>query len=372
MAPFQPPLPRLLLAGRFEAIEAIQERLQPGDPRLARAQSKLERTKEELRIAGGRTRKRLFFTLVAGEERVKKAQREVEAAEQKKKERDEGVLKAIREAELAEKEVEAKKAVLKREMEAHAFRGFQAAAETGNDVGGYAELDGAVQRCGEALARWGECEAEWNHIARFVSTFARRGYEASDDSELADLRSMGAPSTPNDTEPEKEEQEREEVREEPWRRKWFERGGGGAQMGRSGAGEDESADPNRRPEEGSRSEMLAIQQASMVLQGAGLAPMPPQAWLHSMGERAGIGAGMVEGTGVGMGEGSAPPALAIMDAVDIALPPSSDSGKEGHGEPQRKRRGREVQIAGGNTSQDVCMQKESNEDVEGGEGKDEV
>ena len=50
------------------------------------------------------------------------------------------------------------------------------------------------------------------------------------------------------------------------------------------------------------------------------------------------------------------PHLAIMDAVDHAVPNSEESGGE-VAEPNRKRRGREVQVAGGSTSGDISMGK---------------
>ena len=48
--------------------------------------------------------------------------------------------------------------------------------------------------------------------------------------------------------------------------------------------------------------------------------------------------------------------LAIMDAVDQPLP-SSDGSRGEAAEPRRKRRGREVQVAGGRTGEDVRMEK---------------
>ena len=59
-------------------------------------------------------------------------------------------------------------------------------------------------------------------------------------------------------------------------------------------------------------------------------------------------------------QGSEAVCLAIMDAVDRAVPSSGESGGEGAAkEPSKKRRGREVQVVGGKTRDDIAMATET-------------
>ena len=77
----QPPLPRKWLVGRLAALGKGGGQLPPEDPRASIATQRLERTRGEVRVAGGRTSKRLFFSLAGGVDRIKKAEKEVEEAE---------------------------------------------------------------------------------------------------------------------------------------------------------------------------------------------------------------------------------------------------------------------------------------------------
>ena len=69
--------------------------------------------------------------------------------------------------------------------------------------------------------------------------------------------------------------------------------------------------------------------------------------------------------GIGEGQHDTGLRLAIMDAVDRAVPSSGESNAEA-AEPNRKRRGREVQVAGGNTGGDISMAKNEEESNDGG------
>ena len=62
------------------------------------------------------------------------------------------------------------------------------------------------------------------------------------------------------------------------------------------------------------------------------------------------------------------PRLAIMDAVDHPIPSSGESGAEL--EPCKKRRGREVQVAGGSTAEDISMASQAREAAGEKEGED--
>ena len=333
-APFQPPLPRRLLAGRLGALESRSEQLnEAGDPRKKIAQEKLERTRKELREAGGRTSKRLYFSLVSGEDRIKKAGAEVQAAEEVLQKKEE-------ELRAAEASLKQKRDKLQREKAAHAFRGFQAAAEAAQDVEGFGELRLAVQKCGEMLARCGnECESEWTHIANFVATFAPWQYASSEDSELADLRSVAASSTPGATEPEDEAGERNDIL--VWEQQ---------------AVEEHAIIQKAHTEPITEDQRIQLVEAmGVVHREANRAAKVAQEMYEEQKRRADNERQEERSGSVGGGNGASV-ALAIMDAVEHKVPSSSSSGGEAE-EPKRKRRGREVQVVGGPTAGDVHMEK---------------
>ena len=343
-APFEPPLPRRLLAGRLGALEARCERFsdKANDPRREIAEKKLEQTKKELRVAGGRTTRRLFFSLVSGEDRIKRAEREVQEAKEEVRKKEDAVVVAMQEATAAEGVLQGKEVKLQKEKDAHAFRGFQAAAEASQGLGWHAELEEAVHRCGQRLASYGgECESEWNHIAQFVATFAPRTYVSGEDSELGDLRSAEPASTPSATEPEDEAGERDE-------RAWYDSKADDEheliQKAHAEAATGEQRGQLAESLEKFRSEAEkaagVVQQVAME-QGLRLADICVEEQKEA------------EGDG-----GGGPVVLAIMDATDQPIPSSGDSGC-GPVEPKQKRRGREVQVAGGCTGQDVEMEKSS-------------
>ena len=113
-----PALPRVVLAARADAVEARMERLRaikPDDPRTTRGEELLAETKAQLRAVGGRTPKRLFFGLADGVDRIKKREKAVEEAEERHKEAQSGVEKAIREEQRAWPWVEVERQKLENE-----------------------------------------------------------------------------------------------------------------------------------------------------------------------------------------------------------------------------------------------------------------
>ena len=194
-----PPLPRKLLAGRAGALEERLAKLEtnPEDPRIPVAKERLERTKRELRLAGGRTTRRLYFGMVTGQERIKKMEAEVARAEEKVREEGKEVEKALRAERAAVGKLGAAKARLEKEKAAHAHRGFEVAVEASQEVEGFAELQLSVKLVGEGPAECGrdDCEDHWSHLARFVNMFGPRAYDPNEDADLRDLRSVDSTST---------------------------------------------------------------------------------------------------------------------------------------------------------------------------------
>ena len=78
-----PPLPRKWLVGRLAELERCVERLPADDPRATIAEQRLQRARGEVRLAGGRTSKRLFFSLAGGVDRIGRAEKAPAEAEEK-------------------------------------------------------------------------------------------------------------------------------------------------------------------------------------------------------------------------------------------------------------------------------------------------
>ena len=201
-----------------------------------------------------------------------------------------------------------------------------------------------------ALAMFGgECESEWNHIAQFVATFAPKSYDSGEDSELGELRSEGPASAPSATEPEDEDGKCDGIA-------WY----------------DSKAEEEHKLIQKAHGEATTKDERSQLAEGLGkvlseagkAAEVVRQVAMEHGARMADIGA---EERKVVGGEGESAPAasavprvLAIMDAVDQPVPNSGDSGCEAL-EPRQKRRGREVEVAGGCTGHDVQMEKGSGE-----------
>ena len=111
------------MAGReVGSVGKQMERIAPEDPRAPIATERLERTRDEVRIAGGRTSKRLFFSLVGGVDRISKAEKELEEADA----RLERARQVFADAEM---DVANGQAKLEKERAVHAHKGFEAAIE---------------------------------------------------------------------------------------------------------------------------------------------------------------------------------------------------------------------------------------------------
>ena len=360
VAPFEPPpLPRRLLAGKVDALEARMEKLEskPEDPRIPLAKARLERAKQDLKVSGRRTTRRLFFSLVSCEERIGKLEAGVTKAKEVVLEKETEVAKAVREVHIAEQELAAAEARLEREKAVYAHRGFEAAAETSLEVDGFEELEQSLQQVGQGLAECGrkDCEEGWNHVANFIYRFRRRTYASSEDSEVRDLRSvdststLGVPVPPGGAAPVGARQflEHTALEEEAMFKEVFKKPATEEQI-------VERQEGLRRVTEAAGVAAQAVQAAIAGQQGAR--------------EEPGLAVGLPGALGQAPVEGQ----LAIMDAVDHPLPSSSSSQGVAK-EPSKKRRGREVQVAGGSTGADVQMEKggagdrdESATDLEGG------
>ena len=349
-APVQlPPLPRKWLVGRLAELEKCVDRLSADDPRAQIAEQRLHRTRGEVKLAGGRTSKRLFFSLAGGVDRLGRAEKVLEEAE--------GKVERVRsELEEAQRERDIAWELLERERTVHVYRGFEAAAEASQVIGGFGNIMQSMQKMGEMLAKSGEGEQEWMEVASFLNRFGeQKAYAASEDSDVRDLWS-----------------ESNATREE-------EEAGG-----RTGSDEqaqlDEEAEVIRRAFAPSRGE------EALEKEREGLARMREkagQAMLAIQNTNLATGGGLLHGIEKGTGVQATGQTeeqkqagdlvrLAIMDAADRAVPSSGESGGEGSTsamEPRTKRRGREVQVAGGKTSDDITMatekQKQATKEAEG-------
>ena len=190
-------LPRVILAARAEALEARTERLRvtkPDDPRTARGEELLEETKAQLRAAGGRTPKRLFFGLADGVDRIKKREKAVKEAEERHEEAKSCVEKAIREEQRTWAWVEVERQKLENEKARQAHWGFAAAAEAGQLVEGYASLETAVQKIQCKLAQSGtdatdDVAKAFGLVANFIYKFGKLEYEEDADPVLQEIKS---------------------------------------------------------------------------------------------------------------------------------------------------------------------------------------
>ena len=244
----------------------------------------------------------------------------------------------------ADRDVENCRAKLEKERAMQAHRGFEAAIEASQAVEGFEELQEAMGRIGDLLASAGEGEQEWLHVATFINKFGRQlPYESSEDSDIRDLVSASSAT-------------REGTEEED-----------GAEGGPARTQMEEEAELVQRACAPRGDGRLAAQ--SM----AGLERVQQEALLAVQNIReATVRPQVAEGSaqtaaqqGTAEGQHDTGIRLAIMDAADHAVPSSGESGGE-VAEPNRKRRGREVQVAGGNTGEDIPMARNEEERNDGG------
>ena len=334
-----PPLPRKWLVGRLAKLEQCVERLPADDPRAAVAEQRLQKVKGQVRMAGGRTAKRLFFSLAGGIDRIEKAERAVVEAESK-------VDRVRQELEEAEQERDEAAAQLDKERNLHAYRSFEGAADAAQAIGGFESIRQAMQTMGDLLARTGEGEQEWLDVANFLNRFGKQGsYAASEDSEVKDLWSESNATQEEDEAAERigDEEGAQLVAQEAGAVRWA------FSPSRTGAVPASA----KEGLEGVRQEArLAVQKFGMPSEAVGGAPSSKQE-LAAPAEEA---------------QTSQEPRLAIMDAVDHPIPSSGESGAEL--EPCKKRRGREVQVAGGSTAEDISMASQAREAAGEKEGED--
>ena len=192
-----------------------------------------------------------------------------------------------------------------------------------------------------------------------MATFAPRCYDSGEDSELGDLRSAERASAPSTTEPEDEGGRKDGLA-------WY----------------DSKAEEEHKLIQKAHAEIGSERQKSQLAESLGkvrseaekAAGIVLQVAAGQGAQLAGAGVEKRKEAGGGEENGLAEPAvprvLAIMDATDQPVPGSGDSGCEPI-EPKQKRRGREVEVVGGSTVQDVQMEKDSGErgkGVGGGSG----
>ena len=165
--------PRVVLTGRLAAlVQRVQELDgRQDDPRLGRAQERLQKVKEDLKAAGGRTRKRLFHGMADVEGGMERWEAKVEGIKEEARQAAMVFDKAVAFERKAHARLENAKRHLANEKVALAFRGFQVAAEASEGVDGFDRLVESVELLGNGLAQAGmrEYESAWNHVAEFIA-----------------------------------------------------------------------------------------------------------------------------------------------------------------------------------------------------------
>ena len=199
--PFKgPALPRDLLAARMAALEERVRVLQARGaehPKVQRGQELLAEATVQLKDAGGRTQKRLLFSLAGGLDKIEKCERGLEEERRKLKVVEEEVQRVLRKEQVAAARVEVAEEKLENTKSKLAWWGFQAAAELGSLVEGYNDIEDSVAILGAQLAAGGtsggdESAKAFGHVARFIRRFAPSVYDAGLDPVMQELASSAS------------------------------------------------------------------------------------------------------------------------------------------------------------------------------------
>ena len=132
-------------------------------------------------------------------DRIKKREKVVKEAEERHKEAQSGVEKAIREEQRAWAWVEVERQKLENEKSRQAHWGFEAAAEAGRLVEGYEALETAIQKIQCKLVQAGtdntdEVAEAFGLVANFVYKFGKIEYEEDADLVLQEIKSTPSSS----------------------------------------------------------------------------------------------------------------------------------------------------------------------------------
>ena len=191
-----PPLPRHLLASRAEQLEGRIAALQknPGDPRLEVAQRSLESTRVMLREAGGPTERRLAFSALDADDKIRRAEGQLAQDQEDLAKANQSVAEALEQQARMEAKVRASEQLLKNARARHAHLAFQIAVEAGRNASGYDELVVALTQVeAHVLASGGESIGEaQGRVSRFVRMFKLAQYNKDEDPVLQEVASVGS------------------------------------------------------------------------------------------------------------------------------------------------------------------------------------
>ena len=191
-----PPLPRHLLASRVGELERRLVELQqnPGDPRIEVAQRSLESARAMLREAGGPTERRLTFSTLDADDKIRRAEVQLAKDEEELLQANRNVAKVLEQQAKNEAKVLASRQLLKNAKARHAHLAFQIAVEAGRNASGYDELVTALSQVeAHVLASGGEGLGEaQGRVSRFVRMFKLAEYNKDDDPVLQEVASVGS------------------------------------------------------------------------------------------------------------------------------------------------------------------------------------
>ena len=194
--PYQPPpLPRFLLAHRAKELHkrvSEMEQKDPADPRIAVAKAHQESTGALLREAGGHSSRRLCFSVLEADAKIRKCTSNLQKAEEELEQANEKVKEVLRQQEKADTMVAACHAALLNAKAKRAHLGCQVAVDASREVDGVADLMAAMGQ----LAAWVQTsgnqrlQESMSHVAHFVGQFQPTVYDAKADPVLNEIASV--------------------------------------------------------------------------------------------------------------------------------------------------------------------------------------
>ena len=191
-----PPLPRHLLACREKELRMRLEELQkkPGDPRIGLAEQHLRDARSMLREAGGPSERRLAFSMLDANDRVRKAEEQLQSDKAELLRVNEQVRQALELQERVEAKIRASEQQLDNAQAKHAHLGFQIAIEAGGRVEGYEELAAALSMVEAHVAAGGNGRLgkAQERVSQFVRMFEKQEYDRGADPVLQEVASVGS------------------------------------------------------------------------------------------------------------------------------------------------------------------------------------
>ena len=179
-------------ADRLEAVKKRAGELRDGDPRKQKALEGVKEAQQLVKETGGRTRHKLHFNLLDGDQELDKKKKALELAIEEHRQAQERSAAALTEEGRAEARVQVCMDEVKNCESRNCHWALQAASEAAMGQQGYNDLEAAVHYVGTTLAAHGAMHARemYELVAGFVYKFKPQEYSSKEDALLQELESV--------------------------------------------------------------------------------------------------------------------------------------------------------------------------------------